>query len=206
MLIISFIFRGLGKVYSLQLSKIISSKLNVFYTLWVKNFLGSIGNNSRILYPCCLWGRGEKNIFIGSDTLVQSHCILGCWKKYAGESYTPKLIIGDNCNIGEYMHISAIDKITIGDGLLTGRFVYIGDNAHGGLSWEEANIPPIKRRLQSKGEIVIGNNVWIGDKATVLAGVHIGDNVIVGANSVVTKNVPSNSLVAGAPAKIIKHL
>ena len=63
-----------------------------------------------------------------------------------------------------------------------------------------------KYTTQSKGEVEIGNNVWIGDKATILAGVVIGDNVIVAANSVVTKSVPSNTIVAGSPAKIIKQL
>ena len=58
----------------------------------------------------------------------------------------------------------------------------------------------------SKGEVVIGNNVWIGDKATILAGVTVGDNVIVGANSVVTKDIPSNTMVAGVPARIINSI
>ena len=88
-------------------------------------------------------------------------------------------------------------KITIGDGLLTVRFVYIGDNSHGGLSWEEAEIPPEKRKLKSKGEIMIGKNVWIGDKYTILGGVTIGDNVIIGANSVVPHDIPSNSVWGG---------
>ena len=131
---------------------------------------------------------------------------MGCWVKYADQFYTPSIIIGDNCNIGEYMHISAIDKITIGNGLLTGRFVYIGDNAHGGLSYEEANIRPIMRTLRSKGEVKIGNNVWIGDKATILSGVHIGDNVIVGANSVVTKDVPDGELWVGNPAHFVRKI
>ena len=89
---------------------------------------------------------------------------------------------------------------------MTGRYVYIGDNAHGGLSWEEAAISPEDRRLCSKGEIAIGNNVWIGDKATILGGVTIGDNVIVGANSVVIHDVPSHCVVAGIPAKVVKSL
>ena len=97
-------------------------------------------------------------------------------------------------------------KIAIGDGLLTGRFVYIGDNAHGGLSWEESSVPPINRQLRSKGEVKIGLNVWIGDKVTILGGVTIGDNVIIAANAVVTKDVPSNSIAAGIPAKVVKTL
>ena len=63
---------------------------------------------------------------------------------------------------------------------------------------------PQKRELSSKGIIKIGDNVWIGDKATILSNVSIGDGSIVAANSVVTKNVPPYSVVAGNPARVIK--
>ena len=194
------------KIYPYSLSERFRGVRDSLYTMWIRHFIGSIGDTSRIYYPCKLWGGGSKAISIGEDTVIQGHCIFGCWTKYNNEVFTPSITIGDSCNIGEHTHISAINKITIGNGLLTGRYVYIGDNNHGGFSVEEAAIPPIKRKLQSKGEVFIGNNVWIGDKASVLGGVHIGDNVIVGANSVVTKDVPSNSIVAGIPAKIIKQL
>ena len=67
-------------------------------------------------------------------------------------------------------------------------------------------VPPIKRELRTKGEVVIGDNVWIGDKASILPGVIIGKGSIVGANSVVTKDVPPFTVVGGNPAKIIKKL
>ena len=54
--------------------------------------------------------------------------------------------------------------------------------------------------------MVIGNNVWLGDKVTVLPGVKIGDNVIVGANSVVSKDIPDGVIAAGVPAKVIKKI
>lgn len=193
-------------LYSYDTSYKLRQLKNLLYSLWICHFLSSVGNNSRIYYPCKLWGGGSKRIHIGEGTTIQGHCILGCWIKYAGDSFTPSIKIGDNCNIGEHTHITAINKITIGNGLLTGHYVYIGDNSHGGFSVEEAKIPPIRRKLQSKGEVVIGNNVWIGDKATILAGVHIGDNVIIGANSVVTHDIPSNCMAAGMPAKVIKQL
>lgn len=192
--------------YDYDMSNRLRRWKNSIYSMWIRNLIGSIGENSEICYPCKLWGGGQKRISIGNNTTIQGNCILGCWVKYFNQSFTPSIIIGDDCNIGEHTHISAINRISIGNGLLTGRYVYIGDNSHGGLSLEEASIPPIKRQLQSKGEVVIGNNVWIGDKATVLAGVHIGDNVIVAANSVVLNDVPSNSIVAGVPAKVVKQL
>ena len=169
-----------SKVYPYSLSGRLHGYRDVLYTMWIKKFVGQIGKNTIISYPC-KFQDGSKNIVIS-------------------------LIIGNNCRIGEYTHITAINKIEIGDGLLTGRFVIVTDHSHGDISEYDADIPPASRKLKSKGDVVIGNNVWLGDKVSVLSGVHIGDNVIVGANSVVTKSVPSNCVVAGVPAKIIKQL
>ena len=195
-----------SKLYSYKMSQCLCVYRDVLYTLWIKDFIGYVGKHSTISKPCSLQGCGQQNISIGDYTIIQSHCVLGCWEKYFDQQFTPNITIGNHCSIGEYNHITACNQITIGDGLLTGRYVYIGDNSHGGLSVEEKTIPPAERKLQSKGDVSIGCNVWIGDKATILAGVHIGDNVIVAANAVVTKDVPSNTVVAGVPAKIIKKL
>jgi acetyltransferase-like isoleucine patch superfamily enzyme len=62
------------------------------------------------------------------------------------------------------------------------------------------------RPLISKGEVVIGDNVWIGEGAMILPNVHIGEHAIIAANSVVTKDIPAYSIAAGVPAKIIKHI
>ncbi len=203
----SFIMWVWSKLYPYQLNQRLRGYRNIVYTLWIKNFFGQVGDRSNFKYPLRLQGGGYKRIRIGSRTCFQSFCVLGCWEKYGkDECYEPEIIIGDDCNIGEFCHITAINRVTIGNGLLTGRFVYIGDNSHGGLSWEEAIIPPEKRHLKSKGEINIGNNVWIADKVTILGGVTIGDNVIIGAGSVVNRDVPSNCIVAGIPATRIKTL
>ena len=84
--------------------------------------------------------------------------------------------------------------------------VIISDNSHGHIILEEKDIRPVDRPLCSKGEVVIGDNVWIGDKVAILQGVHIGDGAIIAANAVVTKDVPANSVAAGVPAKIIKEI
>ena len=169
--------------------------------------MGSVGEHSRICYPCSLQGEGQKNITIGDNTTIASTSILGCWTKYGKQSFSnASITIGNHCNIGEYNHITACNKITIGNGLLTGRYVIISDNSHGGLSKEESTIMPLQRNLQSKGEVVIGENVWLGDKVTVLSGVHIGNNVIVAANAVVTKDLPENCVAAGVPARVVKKL
>ena len=203
----SIIFRIFSFLYPYKLHERLMGYKNTLYTLWIKNFLGCIGEHSRICYPCSLQGGGQKNISIGDYTTIQGTSILGCWTKY-GDIVFPNasITIGNHCCIGEYNHITACNKITIGDGLLTGRYVIISDNSHGGLSEKESIIEPAKRDLKFKGEVVIGNNVWLGDKVAVLSGVHIGHNVIVAANAVVTKDLPNNCIAAGVPARVVKML
>ncbi|WP_233456468.1 MULTISPECIES: DapH/DapD/GlmU-related protein [Prevotellaceae] len=196
-----------SRLYTYNFSMSLQWYKDFIYTLWIRNFIGYVGKNTIFCRPLLLQGGGAHRIKIGSNTSVGHHTILGCWERYGEENrFEPEIIIGDDCKIGEYCHFSAIKRITIGSGLLTGRYVYIGDNAHGELSLEEVDVPPAQRKLTSKGEISIGRNVWIGDRVSILSGVSIGDNAIIGAGSIVTHNIPSNSLVAGAPAKVIKQL
>ena len=126
---------------------------------------------------------------------------------YAGNSYCPSIEIGSNVNVGINVHIAAISSVTIGDNTLLGSRVLITDHSHGPSTPNELyglrDIPPIKRKLHTKGEITIGKNVWIGDGAIVTAGVVIGDGAIIGGNSVVTSSVPPYSVYAGCPARSI---
>lgn len=191
---------------SYRISALLCTISNKLFTCFLKGRFGKFGRNSIIERPCRIVGGGEKTIFIGDGVTIQPHTILGCWKIHNGRTYNPSIQIGDNCCIGEYNHISAINDIIIGEGLLTGRFVLINDNNHGGLSLEEGALRPGERQLSSKGGITIGKNVWIGDKATILGGVNIGDNVTIAANAVVTGDIPCNCVVGGIPAKIIKQL
>ena len=210
-----FVVNMWSHVYTYGINNKLRNVRNCVYSLWIRNFLGEMGEGSSIAWPCFLQGGGQKRIHIGNHSSILGYGILGCWKNYYSQdgfgnqkiqNFEPEIVIGDNCSIGEYVHITACNKITIGNGLLTGRYVYIGDNSHGSLSLDEAEIPPVRRKLSSKGEIKIGNNVWIGDKASILSGVSIGNNVIVAANAVVTKDVPDNCVVAGIPATVVKKI
>ena len=146
---------------------------------------------------------GEKYFKIGDYTLFGKYAVLTAWDSYRGEMFHPEVSIGGHCNFGDYLHLTCVNKITIGRGVLTGKWVTITDNSHGTSMEISEGKPPCERKLYSKGEVVIEDNVWIGDKATILPGVTIGRNSIVGANSVVTKPVPPNSVVAGNPARVI---
>lgn len=144
-----------------------------------------------------------RHISIGDCSSIMSHCVL---EACPDAGLFPEMIIGDNVSLGEYSHITCARKVVIGDGVLTGRFVLITDNAHGNSSFEETEISPLDRQVYSKGAVVVEKNVWIGDKATVLPGVSIGEEAIIAANAVVTKDVPAYTVVAGCPAKAIKRI
>lgn len=110
-------------IYNYRLSQWLKGKRELLYTLWVSNFIGEVGEGCSFHAPLRLEGYGSKRIKIGARTCIQAHCILGSWERYGkDERYEPEIIIGNDCNIGEFCHITAINKITIGDGLLTGRF------------------------------------------------------------------------------------
>ena len=176
--------------------------LNVVYSSWlIHENWGRIGRNIIFTRPVTLIG--INNIYIGDNTCFGKGCVISAWKKYHESNYIPKIDIGDSCHFGEYNHITSINYIKIGNNVLTGRWITITDNAHGDTKLTR-NIPPIKRQLYSKGGVEIGNNVWIGDKVTILPGIIIGDNCIIGANSVVTQNIPSNSIAVGNPIRIIE--
>ena len=145
---------------------------------------------------------GARYISIGKHSDIQRGTYLTAWDNYG---YTPSILIGEDCHIGAYNHITAIRKITIGDGFVSGKWVTITDNAHGEADRANMEIAVSERKVVSKGEVIIGRNVWIGDKATILPGVTIGDGAIVAANAVVTSDVPAFSVVAGIPAKVVRQ-
>lgn len=117
----------------------------------------------------------------------------------------PQIIFGNNCLIRRGSHITALNSIIIGDNLLTGTNVLITDNSHGKTDFESLRIPIRGKRIVSKGGVIIGNNVWLGNNVCVMPGVTIGNCVIIGANSVVTHDIPDYSVAVGIPAKVIKQ-
>lgn len=140
-------------------------------------------------------------ISIGNNVSVMRHCVL---ETCPDAGLFPDLQIGDNSSIGEYTHITCARQIIIGEGLLTGRFALITDNGHGKSFIDETTEPPLLRPVHSNGPIIIGRNVWIGDKVTILPNIKIGDGAIIAANAVITRDVPAYSIAAGCPARVVK--
>lgn len=190
--------------YSYQMNRLLGLLKTFIYTQWLAPNFKKFGKHS-LVYPS-LKLIGGRNITIGQDTVLGSHCVLCAWEQYNGVELSPSITIGSGCDIGEYNHITSSNRISIGDNLLTGRWVTITDNSHGVSTLEMLKISPAKRPIVSKGTVTIGDNVWIGDKVTILPGVTIGNGAIIAANSVVTRDVPDFCVAGGNPAVIIKKV
>lgn len=149
---------------------------------------------------------GQEYISLGTGVGIGRNVILTAWDKYRHDFFKPEINIGENVWIGEGCHITAIKKIDVGDDVLFGKYVTVSDNSHGDTTSEMLKIAPALRPMKSKGAVTIKRGVWLGDKATVLAGVTIGENSIIAANSVVNKDVPANCVVAGIPARVVKSV
>ena len=108
------------------------------------------------------------------------------------------LKIGDGSRIGHWVTLNLSDKITIGRNTHVSGGVMIHTS-----SLYVSEVPRMRHYTQ---QVVIGDNVWVASNAIILPGTKIGDNSVVAAGSVVTRDVPPNTLVGGVPAKIIKNL
>lgn len=183
-------------------SRIITCLIDHLYSPVVTSSLKHIGENSFIRYKMRLL-KGAKYIIIGDNSHLGVQAELTAWDTFGNDRFIPSIEIGDNVSIGSYCHITAINRIVIGNGVLTGRWVTITDNSHGNTDVEALNQLPVKRSLKSKGPVIIEDNVWIGDKATILPGVTIGKGSVIGANAVISKDVPPYSIAVGNPMRII---
>lgn len=109
------------------------------------------------------------------------------------------LTIGHGCGISA-ASITSFKKVTIGNNVLIGANVFITDS-----DWHGIKIEKRREEGESK-EVIVGNGVWLGANSIILKGVTIGENSVIGAGSVVTKNIPGNVIAAGNPCSVIKKL
>lgn len=108
------------------------------------------------------------------------------------------ITIGKNVFINACCHFQDQGGITLGDGCLIGHNVVFATLNHGFAPADRASLYP--------APIVLGKNVWVGSNSTLLQGIRIGDNAVIGAGSVVTKDVPANTIVGGVPARILRQI
>ena len=170
-------------------NKIYTQILNLFYRIKGTNI-----DKSVIIYKGAQILRYVSNITLKKNVIVKSGAQICACNKSA------KIDIGENTTIGFYTFIYSSDKIKIGNDCMVAPFVYLVDSDH-----QKKINQKINSQLNKTSPIIIGNDVWVGSHVVILPGVKIGNGAIIAAGSVVTKDVPENSLYGGVPAKFLKH-
>lgn len=148
-------------------------------------------------------GASPENIKIGANAQIYGN-LTSC--------KDGKIVFGEYSKIGPGTNIMSVNKIEIGSFTAIARNVTICDNNNHPINPTDRRImrtttPNSYERSWTHSDskpIIIGENVWIGEFARICKGVNIGDNAIIAACSVVTKDVPANAVAAGNPAKIVK--
>jgi carbonic anhydrase/acetyltransferase-like protein (isoleucine patch superfamily) len=193
-----------SNIYSYALSTNTNKIKTKLYSSWISKEFKNFGKDSIAKPHIYLFG--GKYISIGNASYIGLRVTLTAWDKSGTDPFYPEIIIGNNVSIGDDSHITAINRIVIGNNVLTGKKITITDNSHGKSNLELLSLAPLNRPLYSDGPVIIEDGVWIGDKVTILPNVRIGKNSIIGANAVVTKDIPANCVAGGIPAKVIKRI
>lgn len=164
---------------------------------YYKAILGRIGNHSYIDSPLRI--DGADSIYIGNGVHIKYKSWIASKPLTGTES--SKLVFEDGCVIGHFNHFFATKSIILHKNVLTADKVYISDNLHG---YKDINMPILRQPIVQKGTVEIGEGSWLGENVCVI-GANVGKHCIIGANSVVTKDIPDYSVAAGVPARIIKR-
>ena len=150
---------------------------------------------------------GKRWIEIGSLSLgrrVRMDAVAG-----PEGSPPPSIVIGNGVSFGDDIHIGCTGRIEIGNQVLGGSHIYITDHDHGiyagDMPHSDPAVAPAARQVTERGAVVIGDNVFLGEYVTVTKNVTIGSGAVIGAMSLVTRDVPPNTIAAGNPARVIKR-
>ncbi len=148
--------------------------------------------------------RNKKNIDFGKGLTTGVGCRL---EAYPIDASKVCLKIGNDVEMNDHVHITAMNSVTIGNNVLLASKIYISDCSHGSYAGNEFDdsplIAPNSRKMVTK-PVTIEDNVWIGEFVSVLPGAYIGKGAIIGTMSVVTGHIPEYTIAVGAPAKVIK--
>ena len=158
-----------------------------------------VGSGFNLMEHATLNALSYEGIEIGNNFTLGKYAIIECTGvlRDVGNS----LKIGNNVGINHYCFIGVRGSIIIGDNVIFGSRVNIFSENHNFDRFDT----PIKDQGVTKEDTIIGNDVWIGASVSIMPGVKVGNGCVIAAGSVVTKDIPDFSVVAGVPAKIIKN-
>ncbi len=179
----------------ISLTTLVGFFSSIIRWLIYKHRFSSLGFRSVVDSPLRI--DGGRSIFIGKKVHIGYKSWLAAMP-LTGKSVN--LTIEDGCAIGHFNHIYATHSIILHKNVLTADKIYISDNLHG---YEDIDTPILKQPIVQKPVVEIGEGSWLGENVCVI-GAKIGKHCVIGANSVVTKDIPDYSIAVGAPAKVIK--
>ncbi len=181
----------------------IKSKFFLIINSFLNKFrFREFGRKSTLGFGCIL--QHPENISIGDEVHIGNKvwlCVGPSLGKYNNIDNPILLTIGSGSHISRYVHINAFKDVVIEDHVLIGEDVYLGDTDH---LYSDEDLPIIKQGWEFKGSVLLKSGCFISRGASILPGVTIGRNAIVGPNSVVTMDLPDYSIAWGNPARIIK--
>lgn len=151
---------------------------------------------ANVIFDAC----AQEKVLLGHNSKIGRCSTITITSHFSNLGKTFRL--GNNSAIGEFSHMGCAGGLEIGNDVIMGSYISFHSENH---NYENPNIPIRLQGVSHKG-IKIGNNVWVGAKATFLDGATIGDNCIVAAGAVVRGTFPNNVIIGGVPAKIIKQL
>lgn len=183
---------------------------------WMR-WAGAIGPEDRVARAFYRFGAGSIIAFPPGDTFGQEHISIGECTILAGHvtlsagmapgrplatgAQTPILRIGDRTVIGRGNHLVAHRSLVIGDDVMTGPNCYFTDQNH---TYVDPRVP-VGQQYPSDDPVEIGSGSWVGAGAVILPGTQLGRNCVVAAGAVVRGHFPDNSVLAGVPAKVVRH-
>ena len=185
--------------------------LRGYFFLYQKVFLGkncNISHKPNILFrknvtienDVTIDGYAKNKLIFGNNVKVGAYSLVSCTSHLS--KYGVGLTIGNNSAFGRFTEFGAAGGIEIGDDVIAGSYISFHSENH---NFSDSSLLIRDQGVTSKG-IKIGNNVWIGAKATFLDGAIIGNNCVVAAGAVVNGIFPNNVIIGGVPAKILKEI
>lgn len=159
-------------------------------------FFGRMGKRARIIWPLRIVGAGYCNF--GDEAVLQYGAYVAVLPVH---NDTPRLSVGPRTQIGNHAHIVVTHSVEIGASVLIADRFFVADNAH---EFADPEVPIRDQGLRKLAPVSIGDGSWIGENVCVV-GASIGRQCVVGANSVVTRDLPDHCVAAGSPAIVLKR-
>jgi acetyltransferase-like isoleucine patch superfamily enzyme len=198
-------------LFIMNLTKRLVMLLRGYFFLYQKVFLGkncNISHKPNILFrknvtienDVTIDGYAKNKLIFGNNVKVGAYSLVSCTSHLS--KYGVGLTIGNNSAFGRFTEFGAAGGIEIGEDVIAGSYISFHSENH---NFSDSSLLIRDQGVTSKG-IKIGNNVWIGAKATFLDGAIIGNNCVVAAGAVVNGIFPNNVIIGGVPAKILKEI